>query len=370
MKHPLLVSAAAFALVGGLSAQQGLIPLPASADVALQASTLTPAAPAAIPSARATTGCDDFNRTTGLGQDWLPTAGAPLIVADGYASPGVIGNAQYVPASVNYDAAVVTIDLPDNPQVFRYGAVMIGLGGADNLYVKLQANGPGLGVYDTIGFYTGQGVNTSATTGFGGFFGLVTPVTGGTMTISTDTTGDLLQVDLDVDRDGIPEQSFAAPNSTLTGNGSLLTSFPPGTFGDGIGVGSVGDGVTPDLDDFELNGGCNTQPTGPQVAVASGAPGGPMSFDFTGFEPGGRIAVAYGLAGSLAIPSGPCAGQALSLTPLNYPPITSLLVLVADASGAATVSQNVGAAAAGLILVQAADVDNASGCTVSNALAL
>lgn len=324
----LLTALAPVALMGIASAQQGLYPLPAGSDNLVN--TAAAGTTSAFPAARATTGCDDFNRTTGLGTDWAPTFGGPMLINNGYGSVQW-GNAQYVPASVSYDAASITIDLPDNPQALRYGAVMIGLGGVENLFVKLQCTAATPGVYDAVGFYTGQGTDTSATTGFGGFFGLVTPVTGGWMTIYTDPTGDELHMDLDTNRDGVVDFALIAPNSTLTANGSLLTSFAPGTFGMGVGIGAYGDGVTPDLDDFELNGGC--VPQGPTLSILGSCPG-VIGVDVTGMTPNGQIALVVGASGSFAVPANrPCPGTQLNLNPMLIPNGPRYFVLSADANG-------------------------------------
>lgn len=94
---------------------------------------------------------------------------------------------------------------------------------------------------------------------------------------------------------------------------------------------------------------------GPSISVSAGAPGGPMTFDFAGFTANGQIAIVYGPAGSLTLTSGPCAGITLGVLPINFPPTSGLIILVADGSGNAQLTQNVPGGAAGLS-VQAADV--------------
>ena len=89
-----------------------------------------------------------------------------------------------------------------------------------------------------------------------------------------------------------------------------------------------------------------TGPAGPALA-ATGAPGGSMTFDFTGFQGGEQIAVVYGPAGTLSnnIPCGPVT---IDLLPLNYPPISGLILLTADGAGAASLTQGVPGGASGL----------------------
>jgi hypothetical protein len=357
MIKQLLVLAAPIALTGLAAAQQNLYPLPASADlVAIPASQ---SSAAALP-VRATTGCDDFN-TGGsiLSNDWLGLNGTPGIVSDAYAAlVGGNTHAQYLPAAIAYDQAVISFDLDDNPQTLIYGAGSMGIGGSsDNLYVKIQRNGFSPGLFDTVGFYTGNGSNTSGSTGWGGFFGLTTPVAGGIITIYIDpnSAGDVLMVDIDENRDGVVDQ-------TLIAQGSILAGFPAGTLGTGIGLGCYGDGVSRCADDFELNGGC--APQGPTLA-SSGSAGSVMTFDFANFGAGEQIAVVYGPAGPFA-GNAPCGPVNASLIPLNPTPAQGLIVLVADGAGVAQLVQNVPAAGAGL-LVQALAMTS---CDLTNTVTL
>ena len=352
MIKQLIVLAAPIALTGLAGAQQNLIPLPAGADLA--AIPVSQTSGVVLP-VRATTGCDDFN-TGGfvLSSDWAGLNGTPGIINDAFAGSGNT-HAQYLPASLAYDQAVISFDLDDQPQTLIYGAGSFGVGGADNLYVKIQRNGFAPGQFDTVGFYTGNGSNTTATTGWGGFFGLTTPVDGGIITIYIDplSAGDTLLVDIDSDRDGIVDQQLVAP-------GSILAGFPAGTLGTGIGLGCYGDGASRCADDFELNGGC--APTGPTLSQ-SGTSGGVMTFDFANYGAGETIAIVYG-PGVAFVGAAPCGPVSLDLTPLNFPPPSSLILIGADGAGAAQLVQNVPAAGAGL-LVQGVGVTT---CGVSNSV--
>jgi len=118
------------------------------------------------------------------------------------------------------------------------------------------------------------------------------------------------------------------------------------------------------VDNVVLDNGGN--PTGPSLAVSAGAPGGSMTFDFAGYTANGSIAVVYGPAGSLTLTGGPCAGLTIGVLPLNFPPTSALILLGADAGGAAQLTQNVPSAGAGLS-VQAVD---AATCAGSNTIVL
>ena len=107
-------------------------------------------------------------------------------------------------------------------------------------------------------------------------------------------------------------------------------------------------------------------PTGPSLSVAAGAPGGSMTFDFANFTANGQVAVVYGPAGVFPVNSGSCAGLVIDLLPMNFPPVTSLILVSADANGDAQLVQNVPGAAVGLS-VQAVDKTS---CGASNALVL
>ena len=155
-------------------------------------------------------------------------------------------------------------------------------------------------------------------------------------------------------------------------SGNLLNSWDMGALGispEGLGL-DLANGLVIISDGgggnmvYEVDGMISAGPTGPALAT-TGAPGGPMSFAFSNFGPGEQIAVVYGPAGSLT-GNIPCGSVTINLLPLNYPPVSGLILLTADAAGAASLSQNVPGAAAGL-LVQG--VGTAS-CGASSAVTL
>ena len=347
--YPIL---AALVVASSPLAAQQMTQLPESMDVNLNRAGAWTQPGSQLPGARATTACDDFNRAA-LGADWAVHYGNPFLVNNGFGGNGGTNVAKHTSVSVNYDAAVVEFDLPDNPNAAQNGVAVHGLGGSDNLYTKVQSQT--VGVYGHIGFY--HGMNGGGFGGYGGFFIISPPVLGGHVAIYVDPNsgGDTMVVDIDENRDGVVDYTYTSSG--------ILAAFPAGTFGTELGIGCWSSNVLC-LDDFELNGGCT--PSGPTLAVLAGAPGGSMTFGFSNFTPSGLIAVVYGPAGSTTAPGGACAGLTVALTPLNYPPITSLITLTADAGGAASLSQTVPAAGAGLT-VQSVDVGS---CTASNPIVL
>ena len=104
--------------------------------------------------------------------------------------------------------------------------------------------------------------------------------------------------------------------------------------------------------------------SGPSLAY-SGTLGGTLTFDYTGFTANAQIATLYGPAGSLS-GNAPCGSVTLDLTPMNFPPPSQVILLTADANGAAQLSRVVPSAASGL-RVQAVDL---SSCDVSNYVTL
>jgi len=117
--------------------------------------------------------------------------------------------------------------------------------------------------------------------------------------------------------------------------------------------------TTPAIDNLEFD----APASGPSLAIAAGAPGGSMTFDFSGFTPAGTIAVIYGPAGTYNVQGGPCGGTVLDVLPLNFPPVSGLILLGGDVNGDAQLTQSVPSAGAGLS-VQAVDVSTCGGSNV------
>ena len=341
MKH-LLTIAAPLVLLGTASAQQ--IPLPQSMDL-----TITPGAmPLSVPAsgARATTACDDFNRTTGLGSDWSVAGGTPDIFNDMFGSLGGNSMAQHTVASVNYDSAVISFDLPDNPQTLTYGAAAHGLGGGDNTFTKVQRNGFAPGLYDTLGFY--HGFNGGGAGGYGGFFA-ITGVVGGLVSVYVDpaSAGDTMVVDIDENRDGVVDYTY-------TSTGIIANVLGMGT---SVGLGAY-QTAAGSCDDFDLNGGCGG-PAGPTISLAGACPGA-MTMTGTGFSASGLVAFVWGPAGAGSVPGAagpPCAGLPIGIAGPNL-----IGLLTATAAGDIAAA-GVAPGGCGVISVMAYDLGS---CTESN----
>ncbi len=99
---------------------------------------------------------------------------------------------------------------------------------------------------------------------------------------------------------------------------------------------------------------------GPVLSKTGSCPG-QTAFFITGATPMGTVAVAYGPGGSFTIPSTSCAGVVLAI---SNPTLGGMIV--ADASGIATLSVNIPGAACGLT-VQAVDMTS---CLASNPIVL
>ena len=334
----LLSLAAPLALASVAAAQ---IQLPVSMDPTYVPGLTANSGQAGV-SARATVACDDFNRTA-LGSDWIPMGGSPGIFSNAFGSGGGNSMAEHATVGVNYDAATVTMDLPDNPVGLSYGADVRGLGGSANLYTKVQ----GSGSYTNYGFYVG--FNGGGSGGYGGYFSMSPAITGGIVTFYVTGVGDTMNIDIDENRDGVVDYTYSSSG--------ILANVPG--MGTAIGIGAYGSGG-PSADDFELNGGC--APTGPTLA-ANGTSNAVMTFDFANYGAGETIAIVYGPGVAFA-GAAPCGPVSLDLTPLNYPPVSSLILIGADGAGAAQLVQFVPAAGAGL-LVQGVGVTT---CGVSNSI--
>ena len=97
---------------------------------------------------------DDFNRPSNnpLGANWTQVAGAATI--QGMAATGTNG------ALATYNgvaASSVTFDIQNIGNATQYIAAILGYGGGQNLFIKVQNNGgSGSTSFDTYAFYTGN----------------------------------------------------------------------------------------------------------------------------------------------------------------------------------------------------------------------
>ncbi len=178
--------------------------------------------------ALAQTFSDDFDRPNGtnMGPDWSEVAGDHLIASN--RGSGTSGNSLMLHASGAGDyvdaLAQIVVAAPIDAQL-RYVSIVLADGGARNLFTKLQDNNSD-GQYDTIYFYsndngTAYGTSPIATTAPVGSCRMIQYVT---------NDGDTMNVDLDVDFDGVVDQHYES-SGILAFASQLGTGLGIGTFG-------------------------------------------------------------------------------------------------------------------------------------------
>jgi hypothetical protein len=168
---------------------------------------------------------DTFNRASGpIGPSWQVLSGAFAVQNNRGSSVGFTNQwMRHAAAAGHYADINMSIDaIATGAPSLQYVALASGLGGTNNLFVKVQ----GKGAFTHYAFY--QGFNVSAWEGAGsGFFPLAAPFTAARMTVSIGGGGDTARLDLDTNFDGIPDQSYTASGlSTISGS-----------FGAGVAVG-------------------------------------------------------------------------------------------------------------------------------------
>lgn len=173
---------------------------------------------------------DDFNRPDAatLGADWLVQSGSFAIVSNRGAAVGASNQwVQHASASAAYDSSPQQIDFyaAAFPQVM-YVALVSGIGASsDNVFVKVQDNTAD-GTFDRLFVY--RGINGSPLTS-PYFFDLATPITQGRMTVTISGGGDVVDIGIDSNFDGTPEEVFAG-TGVLSAGLTLGTSYGIGCF--------------------------------------------------------------------------------------------------------------------------------------------
>ena len=241
---------------------------PVEADRALE---LAPPSGSGVASATTggTSGFDNFNRPDGaLGPDWGFGAGSFEIRDEQFANVGS-GNgwALYNGATSLYENAVIEFDLAVGPSTLAYGCAIIGAGGTNNTFTKVQSNSGG-GVYSNIGFYVGNG---SSMSGYGGFI-TISAVTGGRVRVYVTDNGDTMNCDIDEFWDGTFEYHYESSG--------LISSGLAAQLGEGLGLGAYA-GISR-VDDFSANG------AGPEpvLQILEMVPGQFMTIDISNLEEG------------------------------------------------------------------------------------
>jgi hypothetical protein len=290
---------------------------------------------------QATGGFDSFDRANSgdLGAGWTLQSGA--IGVDGNRAHGLVNLSLSSMNGVNDNYATSTMSCKvDNGNAgLTYVALVAGYSDtSNNVFVKLQDNNSD-NLMDRVFFYYGNnGGNWGSSTWY---YDLAVPTATATIHLSFDNGGDRAVFTVDNDTSGNSEVFYG--DNLLGVHGGLGTGFGMGTYGLVF------------ADDYTVNGG------GSQMQlIASGAPGGVMSFDASGATAGATVAFVWSFSlGNYLVPNGfPCAGTELGLgTPLGW------TLVNADASGLANLTRFVPGGAAGRVHIQALDL---STCGLSN----
>ncbi|MCC6661748.1 MAG: hypothetical protein IT437_12780 [Phycisphaerales bacterium] len=181
---------------------------------------------------------DTFNRANGpIGGKWAAVTG-PLGAFTingnagdytGGATPGTIMNTGWK-AAITDSSQWLDVSLDPGGGV-AFVSLLAGLGGTDNVFVKIQNNG-GVSDFDRVFFYHGPtggagwtGMNPATI-----FNDLVTPVTSARVRLQVGADGDTVTLQVDNNFDGIADESFSR-----TGLSNIT-----GAFGNRYGIGAYG----------------------------------------------------------------------------------------------------------------------------------
>ncbi len=175
---------------------------------------------------------DDFNRTS-LGASWIAGGGTFAnfsIVGNQGAHAGALSDAMvHATAAGPYQLSSQTIDLHFNASGTQYVALGSGYGAGNNLFLKIQSSisAPNFG---RIGFYSG--LNSGA--GWPGasptLDAMTAPFTDARVQAYFTAGGDTVNVAIDTNFDGVPDQTYSR---------SGVRAFMAGS-GTGFGIGSFG----------------------------------------------------------------------------------------------------------------------------------
>lgn len=167
---------------------------------------------------------DDFNRANGpIGGNWTAVSGTWAILNNQGTHTAVTSNTilQHTLATGSYASTVAELDVFSNAGTASYfSGVLIGLGGADAIMVKIQDQSTTLTGFTNIGIYhrtsaTAWGVWTGTGTGFGA---LTVPFVSGRIKVFFPSP-DTLQVDIDTDFNGTADQTYTKTGvSTFASN--------------------------------------------------------------------------------------------------------------------------------------------------------
>ncbi len=208
---------------------------PPTADKSLASTAVRPA-PASPPSV-SPEACaqDDFNRPDGpIGGEWWGVKG-PFFEwrvennKGKYTSPSN-SYVEHGAVSAAYSLIDLWIDAEAPGPGDGYVALASGLGGTENLYIKVQQSN-GSGMFHQCGFYRGfNGLGWAGMTGGPAFFDLSEPFVTARLRLTITNGGDTATLEIDTDFNGTPDQSYS--------RGGVLGIAP--SFGMKVGIGAWG----------------------------------------------------------------------------------------------------------------------------------
>jgi hypothetical protein len=237
---------------------------------------------------------DDFNRpdSTVMGSDWRELAG-DLAITNGEGH----GNLSSGWSKMHHNSAggdwrtayAEATYLPPSGSSGPHVALILGAGGAKNLYTKIQDNDSN-GTYDRIFFYNGDN------TGYWGsssFVTLANPFTTARVVMYVGADMDSVVVEIDTNFDGVPDESHTnvgiAPFAAQLGNEYGIGTWAMGRFDDW----QVGDATfsgTPDSVSVSAGGSVALSVTlGSSEAFKSYQVLGSVSGDVPGFPYSGVV---------------------------------------------------------------------------------
>ncbi len=214
---------------------------------------------------------DSFNRPDGaLGADWSVVSGVWAVQSQSGAHQSAGSNeiVQHVHASAPYASAVVQLDVIAQNAGNQFSGVLIGLGGADTIQVKIQDQDTALGFSNIAIYHRTSAVAWGPWTGTGtSFAALQSHFDSARMRVSFPNA-DTLRVELDTNFDGVIDQTYSR-----TGVSTIA-----GALGDRFGI--VAWGTTALFDNFRVDGAATatvfctagTSSNGCQPSIAASAP--------------------------------------------------------------------------------------------------
>ena len=189
---------------------------------------------------------DNFNRPDGLiGGDWTTTSGTWAIQSNRgvHTSSAVNTILTHNSASSAYSASTSQIDVfrPVGTTADSFIALMVGLGGADSIQVKVQAQNASAN-FNYLGIYHGSGAAWGPWSGGLPFQALTSSFSSARLTV-TFPNPDTLKLEIDTNFDGVADQTYTSTN---------VSSIAAG-LGTGYGIGGWAANAA-SFDNWSVNG--------------------------------------------------------------------------------------------------------------------